>query len=85
MVKPIYREMKAQMMKGAYVQVDETPIRYLEPGNGKTALGYLWVAHQPRGDVVFEWYTTREAKHILHPDGAADAERCGRAVHNRCG
>jgi hypothetical protein len=54
--------MKAQMKKGAYVQVDETPIRYLEPGNGKTALGYLWVAHQPREDVVFEWYTTREAK-----------------------
>jgi transposase len=61
-LKPIYREMKAQMMSGAYVQVDETPIRYLDPGNGKTALGYLWVAHRPREDVLFEWYTTREAK-----------------------
>lgn len=61
-LKPIYREMKHQMMEGAYVQVDETPIRYLDPGNGKTALGYLWVAHRPREDVVFEWYTSREAK-----------------------
>jgi transposase len=61
-LKPIYREMKAQMMSGAYVQVDETPIRYLAPGHGKTALGFLWVAHRPREDVVFEWYTTREAK-----------------------
>jgi transposase len=61
-LKPIYREIKAQMMSGAYVQVDETPIRYLDPGNGKTALGFLWVAHRPREDVVFEWYTTREAK-----------------------
>jgi transposase len=61
-LKPIYREMKAQMMKGAYVQVDETPIQYLDPGDGKTALGCLWVAHRPREDVVFEWYTTREAK-----------------------
>ena len=61
-LKPIYREMKAQMMSGAYVQVDETPIRYLDPGNGKTALGFLWVAHRPREDVMFEWYTSREAK-----------------------
>jgi len=54
--------MKAQMMKGPYVQVDETPIKYLDPGGGKTALGYLWVAHRPGQDVIFEWYTTRQAK-----------------------
>jgi transposase len=29
----------------------------LQPG-----LGYLWVAHRPGEDVLFEWYTTREAK-----------------------
>ena len=29
---------------------------------GKTGLGYLWVAHRPGEDVLFEWYTTREAK-----------------------
>jgi transposase len=50
------------MMKGSYVQVDETPIRYLDPGGGKTGLGYLRVAHRPGEDVLFEWYTTREAK-----------------------
>jgi hypothetical protein len=54
--------MKDQMMKGYYVQVDETPIRYLDPGSGKTGLGFLWVAHRPREDVLFECYTTREAK-----------------------
>lgn len=26
----------------------ETPIKYLDPGNGKTSLGYLWVPHRPR-------------------------------------
>ena len=61
-LKPIYREIKAQMMSGAYVQIDETPIKYRAPGQGKTGLGFLWVAHRPRVDVVFEWYTTREAK-----------------------
>ena len=49
-------------MKGPYLQVDETPIRYLDPGNGKTRLGYLWVAYRPGEDVLFEWYSTREAQ-----------------------
>jgi transposase len=60
-LKPIYAEMKAQMMSGPYIQVDETPIRYLDPGNGKTGQGYLWVAHRPGGDVIYEWHTTRAA------------------------
>lgn len=29
----------------SYVKVDETPIRCLEPGKGKTALGQFWVYH----------------------------------------
>jgi transposase len=61
-LKPIYRQIKDQMMRGSYLQVDETPIRYLDPGNGKTRLGYLWVAHRPGEDVLFEWYPTREAQ-----------------------
>jgi len=61
-LKPIYRQIKDQMMRGSYLQVDETPIKYLDPGNGKTGLGYLWVVHRPGEDVLFEWYTTREAK-----------------------
>jgi transposase len=57
--KPIYRQIKDQMMSGSYIQVDETPIKYLDPGNGKTGQGCLWVTGE---DVLFEWYTTREAK-----------------------
>src|ERR1700693_2103999 len=60
-LKPIYTQMKAQMMSGGYLQVDETPIRYLDPGNGKTGQGSLWVAHRPGGDVIYEWHTTRAA------------------------
>jgi hypothetical protein len=45
-LKAIYRQIKDQMMKGSYLQVDETPIRYLDPGKGKTGLGYLWVAYR---------------------------------------
>jgi transposase len=61
-LKPIYREIKHQMMSGPYIQIDETPIKYLDPGNGKTGQGYFWVAHRPGEDVLFEWHTTREAK-----------------------
>ena len=50
--------MKAQMMKGPYVQVDETPIKYLDPGGGKTALGYLWVPHRPGQDETY--YESRD-------------------------
>jgi Transposase IS66 family len=70
-LKPIYRQIQNQMMSGFYIQVDETPIRYLDPGNGKTGLGYLWVVHRSGEDVLFEWYTTREAKcldKLIPPD-----------------
>jgi transposase len=58
---PIYREIKKGVFSGGYVQVDETPIRYLAPGNGRTKLGYLWTCGVPRGDVVFHWETSRAA------------------------
>ena len=48
-------------MAGGYVQVDETPVNYLEPGNGKTKQGYLWTGNRPRGDVFFHWQTSRAA------------------------
>lgn len=51
-LKPIYREIKEQMMSGPYIQVDETPIKYLDPGNGKAGQGYPWVAHA--GSLTYE-------------------------------
>jgi transposase len=60
-LKPIYQEIRQSVLQGGYVQVDETPIRYLEPGHGQTKLGYLWTCSAPRGDVVFHWETSRAA------------------------
>jgi hypothetical protein len=57
----IYQQIKSTIMNGRYMQVDETPINYLDPGNGKCAQGYLWVVGQPGGDVAFDWHTTRAA------------------------
>ncbi|MGH7978887.1 MAG: IS66 family transposase [Limisphaerales bacterium] len=60
-LKPIYEHIRTGVMAGGYVQVDETPIDYLEPGHGKTKQGYLWTANRPGGDVFYCWQTSRAA------------------------
>ena len=60
-LQPIYRQIQQSVLSGGYVQVDETPIRYLAPGHGRTKLGYLWTCGVPRGDVIFHWETSRAA------------------------
>ena len=61
-LRPGYDAIGEEILAGGYVQVDETPIRYLAPGNGQTKLGYLWTTHKPRGDVIYRWETSRAAK-----------------------
>jgi transposase len=60
-LKPIYQQIQQGILSQGYVQVDETPIRYLAPGHGRTKLGYLWTCGVPRGDVLFHWETSRAA------------------------
>ena len=60
-LRPIYEMMRTGVMAGGYVQVDETPIRYLDPGHGKTRQGYLWAYSRHGGDVLFDWQTSRAA------------------------
>ena len=43
------------------MQVDQTPVDYLEPGNGKTKQGYLWTCSRPGADVFYGWETSRAA------------------------
>jgi transposase len=58
-LKPIYEHIRTGVMAGGYVQVDETPVNYLEPGHGRTKQGYLWTGSRPGGDVFFRWATSR--------------------------
>jgi len=60
-LKPIYHCIRTGVMAGGYVQVDESPVRFLAPGNGKTKTGYFWTASRPGGDVVYQWETSRAA------------------------
>ena len=60
-LRPIYESIRTGVMAGGYVQVDETPVDYLAPGEGKTSQGYLWTGCRPGGDVFFHWATSRAA------------------------
>ncbi len=59
MLAQIYEAMRSELRLKHYLQIDETPVRYLNPGNGKCGTGYLWVYNEPLGTVVFEWHTSR--------------------------
>ena len=60
-LRPIYEHIRTGVLGGGYVQVDETPIEYLEPGHGETKLGYFWTCARPGGDTVFHWAVSRAA------------------------
>lgn len=60
-LRPIYESIHTGVMAGGYVQVDETPVEYLSPGNGQTKQGYLWACKRPGRDISFTWATSRAA------------------------
>jgi len=61
--RPIYDAMWRQMLAGSYLQVDETPVRVLDPDvEGKAAQGYLWFYAVPHGDVVLDFDRSRALK-----------------------
>jgi transposase len=53
---------KKELRQSPYVQVDETPVRYLDPERpGGSGQGYLWTALVPGKCVVYEWHASRAA------------------------
>jgi len=60
-LRPVYEHLRLGLAESNYIQMDETPVEYLAPGNGQTKQGYLWVCNRPGADVVFHWQTSRAA------------------------
>jgi transposase len=59
-LKPIYEAMWDRMHAGGYLQIDETPVKVLDPEvKGKAANGYLWFYAVPGGDVVLTFERSR--------------------------
>ena len=82
LTEPIYKRMLTDLLADGYVQVDETPIRYHDPGQkkGETEQGYFWGATAPGHDIVFQWRLSRRHAELaqllgdnyvglLHADG----------------
>jgi len=59
-LRPIYDAMWKAMVGGGYLQVDETPVKVLDPDvQGKAARGFLWFYAVPGGDVILEFDPSR--------------------------
>lgn len=58
-LRPLYQILAGRFRRADYVKADETPVRCLEPGTGKTALGYFWVYHHAEHGVLFDWHKSR--------------------------
>jgi transposase len=58
----IYDDMRRDVWRGGYVQLDETPVEYLCPGHGQTKIGYLWASCQPRAETIYQWFPSRAAE-----------------------
>lgn len=73
LLQPLCRLMFQRMKQGGYLQVDETPVKVMDPEvKGKCARGYLWFYAVPGGDVFLDFQGTRgrDAPHAQLTDFA---------------
>ena len=83
-LQPVVRQMKADLLAGDYLQVDETPVKVMDPEvKGKCATGYLWLAGRPGGDVIFEFHPGRGKEYAKQLLGnfAGNLQRDGYGVY----
>lgn len=75
-LEPLYKLIAADLRCQDWLQVDETPIDYLEPGHGRTKQGYLWTYHHPEVGVLYDWHPGRSHRCLdqilTDPQGGAD-------------
>jgi len=65
-LSPIADAILAEILQSKVIQVDETPIEYLQPGAGKTARGYLWPVLDPlSGAVHYSWKLGRGHEELV--------------------
>ncbi|MFC7339680.1 IS66 family transposase [Haloferula chungangensis] len=59
LLRPLYELIAGKIRHSDHIQIDETPIRCLQPGTGKTSQGYLWAYHHPEHGILFDWHKSR--------------------------
>ncbi len=59
----IYNGIWEELSASGYLQIDETPVKVLDPEvKGKAATGYLWFYSHPKGDVLLEFVPVEAGK-----------------------
>lgn len=61
LLQVIYWKIKEGLISGGYIQMDETPIRFIDPDNkkGKTTKGHFWFMTRPGAGVFVHWDPSR--------------------------
>jgi transposase len=66
-LQPLVDALKAEMLSRSELHADETPVRMLKPGHGKTHRAYLWsygtTVYDALKAVVFDFAETRGGRH----------------------
>jgi len=84
-LQPLVDALKAKMLIRSELHADETPVRMLKPGNGKTHRAYLWsygtTVYDELKAVVFDFAETRGGRHAQAFLGVdTDAGWCGTLI-----
>lgn len=95
-VAPIVDAIAAGVRRAPFIHLDDTPVRVLDPGRGRTATGRIWV-YRSHNASVFRFTPTREGRHpaeflgayrgFIVADAYAGHERLygpGKATHIAC-
>jgi transposase len=69
LLEPVALAVKAETLESSYLQVDETPVRYLVPGSGKASRGYMWIANDPQGSIFYHWGVGRGCGQLIETIG----------------
>lgn len=82
-LRPLYQLLRTSLLTAGYLQADETPVRYLEPGHGRTKTGYFWVYQAADGTTLFDWRPSRAhdcLDHVLKRDRPGQAPECFQGI-----
>lgn len=60
-LKLVARAVELEVLSAYCIQLDDTPLKYLAPGQGQTREGRMWVYNNPApgGSVCYRWHTSR--------------------------
>jgi len=97
LLRPISRAMAEELLRGDYLQADETPVGVqMHDGRGQNHQAYLWQYSRPGGVVIFDFQLSRGREGpkrflgnfdgILQTDGYSGYDRVGGAklIHAGC-